>query len=344
MTVSRVNILITGGGAPGAEGIIRCLREIPNVHITACDRNAEAYGKYLADAFFDIPDADHTEFIPTVLNICRKAQINLILPLVTRELIHFSNALNQFENENIKVLVSQPEVLKTANDKGLLYQTLIDNNTLAPDFVRVNNWQDMKQAICALGYPARKVIIKPCVSNGLRGFRIIDSQINELDLLLNHKPDSRYISLQKLEYIFSQNPMPDYVVSEYLPGEEYTVDVLAQNGKVLQIVPRLRLETKGGISTRGKMLKNAEIISYVTQIVGLLKMNWIVGVQLKKAENGSFKILEINPRVQGTTVACLGAGINFPKIAVELALQNHFEYQEPKWGISFFRHWNEVYF
>lgn len=344
MNKSSVNILITGGGAPGAEGIIRCLREIPHVHITACDKNSEAYGKYLADAFFVIPDADESTFIQSVLSICKEMQIQIVLPLVTRELIYFSRALSLFENESVKVLVSNLTSLTIANDKGLLYQTLSENGMVSPDFKRVKDFQAMKTAIMQFGYPDKKVIVKPCVSNGLRGFRILDSNIDELDLMLHYKPDARYISLQRLEDIFAHNAIPDYLVSEYLPGEEFTIDVLAQNGKVLQIIPRLRLETRGGISTRGEMIKHAEIIHYVTQIIELLNLSWLVGVQVKKAVDGTFKILEINPRVQGTTVACLGAGINFPRLAVELALYGAFEYKEPQWGTKFFRHWNEVYY
>ncbi|MCO6495967.1 MAG: ATP-grasp domain-containing protein [Bacteroidetes bacterium] len=344
MTETGIRILITGGGAPGAEGIIRCLRQIPNAFVIACDKNPEAYGKYLADAFFQIPDADDIDFINSVLEICKQTHSQIVLPLVTRELIHFSQSLSIFENEGIKVLVSNPDMLRIANDKGLLYQELKDNGIVAPEFVRVTNWDSMQKAIYDLGYPSKKVIIKPCNSNGLRGFRIVDSQINEVELLLKYKPDNRFISFQKLEEIFSQNPMPDYLVSEYLPGEEYTVDILAQAGKVLQVIPRLRLETKGGISTRGEILKNEDIIEYSSRIVALLKLDWLVGIQLKKAEDGTFKILEINPRVQGTTVACMGAGINFPKLAVLLAVHNTFEYVEPKWGTRFFRHWNEVYY
>ena len=344
MNESKINILITGGGAPGAAGIIACLREIKNIHIVAGDRNPEAHGKYLADSFVTLPDAEDPNFIESVKLVCKQKNIQLILPLVTRELEPFSSAIKEFKEMQVAVLVSNPKSLKLANDKGLLYKTLLDAYISAPDFRRVSDWFGMHKAIQDLGYPHKPVVIKPCKSNGLRGFRIVQPNIDELDLLLNHKPDSRYISLQKLQDIFSRNPMPDYVVSEYLPGEEYTVDVLAQKGKVLQVIPRLRSAMTGGISTRGEMINHTEIIDYVTKIVSLLELDWLIGVQVKKASDGSFKILEINPRVQGTTVACIGAGINFPKLAVELSLHNTFTYQQPKWGTKFFRHWKEVYY
>ena len=49
----------------------------------------------------------------------------------------------------------------------------------------------------------------------------------------------------------------DDIYSEYLPGREYTIDVLCDlNSQVLTVVPRIRLETKAGISTKGQLIHN----------------------------------------------------------------------------------------
>ena len=52
-----------------------------------------------------------------------------------------------------------------------------------------------------LGYPDRPVCFKPHVGKGSRGFRIIDPRINRMDLLLNYKPNSRYITLEEFTEI-----------------------------------------------------------------------------------------------------------------------------------------------
>ena len=56
-------------------------------------------------------------------------------------------------------------------------------------------------------------------------------------------------------------------------------------------------------------------------------------------------IIEINPRVQGTIVAGLGAGVNLPLLAVkqELNLPISEEELQVKWGTKFSRYWNEVF-
>ena len=341
---SQLHILMTGAGAPGAAGIIKCLREVPGVKIFAADRSKEAYGRLLCDQFTTLPDALSPNFVDETLAFCKANEIQILLPLVTRELLPLSIAKQRFSDNGITVLVSDMEELSIANDKGMLYQALSDKGIAHPSFFRVNSWFQMHKAIQDLGYPHVPVVIKPCVSNGLRGFRVVQAAINEHDLLLNHKPDNHFITLRKLEEIFANNTMPDFVVSEFLPGKEYTVDVLAQKGKVLQVIPRERVAMSSGISTKGVIENHREIIDYVTQIVSALKLDWIVGVQVKEDVNGHYKIVEINPRIQGTTVACLGAGINFPALAIELVRNKQFTYKEPEWGVKFVRHWQEVFY
>ena len=64
------------------------------------------------------------------------------------------------------------------------------------------------------------------------------------------------------------------------------------------------------------------------------------------AEDGTYKILEINPRVQGTIVAGLGAGVNLPLIAISQTMGWEIKPNEMeiKWETSFIRYYNEVFF
>lgn len=337
-------ILITGAGAPGAAGIIQCLREIPNAFIVSVDTDPKAYGSLLTDAFETVPKANSPDFIPELLEICKNHKVNVVLPLVTRELESLSKAKKLFEDNNIVIMVSDFLPLNIANHKGNLLNTLQRNQIPHPAFKIVWNFKEMEHAAHSLGYPNNPVIIKPCESNGLRGFRILNNSIDNLDLLLNHKPDNSYTTLNNLSGIIGDKSLPEYLVSEYLPGKEYTVDVLARKGECLTIVPRLRSKMTSGISTAGCIEKNTEIIEYVREIVALFKLDYLIGIQVKQDIHGKYKIIEINPRVQGTTVACLGAGINFPKLCVEMALGAELNIPEPKWGIRFARHWQELFF
>lgn len=337
---------MTGGGAPGAPGIIRCLKENKSFHITLADANPDAVGRFLCDDFETIPVASDASFITDVLAVCRKKEIKIILPLVTKELIPFSKHIKEFEEKGINVLVSPSHSLEIANNKSRLYEFLEWRGIPVPAFRVVESVDQFKTAVEELGYPLKPVCFKPSVSNGSRGFRIVSEQMNELDLLFNYKPTSTYLSLPDSIRILSSGFFPELLISEYLPGEEYSVDCIAKHGQPVLIVPRLRKRMINGISVEGEFVKDDTIISYCIQIITALSLHGNIGIQVKRSAAGQFLILEINPRVQGTISAALGAGVNLPELAVkqELNLPISSKELEVKWNTKFSRYWNEVFY
>jgi carbamoyl-phosphate synthase large subunit len=227
-----------------------------------------------------------------------------------------------------------------------LYEFLQWRDIAVPDFRIVETVEQFREAVTALGYPKKPVCFKPSVSNGSRGFRIIDGKINEADLLFNYKPNNTYIKFDDAQRILGSAPFPELLVSEYLPGEEYSVDCLVNNGQTIVAVPRLRKRMINGISVEGEFVKEESIMDYCRQIITSLQLHGNIGIQVKKSAAGKFLILEINPRVQGTIVAGLGAGINLPLLAVKQALGMPVSEQElqVKWGTRFTRTWEEIFY
>ena len=177
-----INILMTGGGAPGAAGILHCLKQNPSFNITVADANPDAVGKYLNKDFETIPLAQDADFPDAVLSLCRRKNIQAVLPLVTKELIPLSQRIHEFEQAGTKLLVSPASSLEIANNKSRLYEFLQWRGIPVPDFRVVETIEQFKTAGEESGYPAKQICFKPSVSNGSRGFRIVTQQINELDL------------------------------------------------------------------------------------------------------------------------------------------------------------------
>lgn len=338
---------MTGAGAPGAAGILKCLWQDPAIRVSMVDANPNAVGRYLNnDDFEKVPLATDPRYIDAMLAICRKKNIHIVLPLVTRELIPLANHIKGFEIAGSKVLVSPSSSLEIANNKSRMYVFLDERGIKVPDYRIVRTIEEFSLAASELGFPANTICFKPSVSNGSRGFRIINSFINEADLLFNEKPNSTYITMSEAYRILSSAPFPELLVSEYLPGEEFSVDCLTRNGETILAAPRSRLKMVNGISVEGEFTQDVEIIDYCTQINRELQLHGNIGIQLKKSAEGKFLILEINPRVQGTVAAALGAGINFPVLAVkqELGLPILPEELYVNWGTKFSRYWSEVFY
>lgn len=340
-----INILVTGAGAPGAAGILHCLQQDPQLHLTAADINPDAAGRWIAHAFETIPPGDKPEFIPALFDLCKRKSIRVVLPLVTRELLPLARAKQEFEEAGITVQVSAAASLEIANDKSRLYQFLQWRGIAVPDFRVVETAEQFQQAVTELGYPDLPVCFKPSVSNGSRGFRIMDAKIREADLLFREKPGHCYIHYNDALRILSAAPFPELLVSEYLPGEEYSVDCLANQGETQLAVPRLRKKMLRGISVEGEMVNEEGIINYCSTIIAALQLHGNIGIQVKKGRSGQFYILEINPRLQGTVSAALGAGVNFPLLAIRQALGMPFQFSKEgiRWGTRFTRVWRELF-
>jgi carbamoyl-phosphate synthase large subunit len=346
-----INVLMTGAGAPGAAGILRCLHASRDIKIIAADANPNAVGRWLNNdptgaGFEKIPFALEKNFVEQLLFICERRNIHVVMPLVTKELIPLAQNKKKFEEQGTKILVSKADSLEIANNKSRLYQFLEWRGIEVPMYKVVENIDQFRSAIEGLSSSGKRVCFKPSVSNGSRGFRIVANDIDEHDLLFNEKPNSTYISFTDAIRILSAKPFPELLVTEYLPGEEYSVDCLANQGQVKLIVPRVRTKMINGISVEGEFVNDFVITTYCAEIIKELQLHGNIGIQLKRSSEGKPLIIEINPRVQGTIVAGLGAGINLPVLAIKQELNVPIADEEllVKWGTKFSRYWSEVYY
>ena len=344
---SEINVLLTGCGAPGAYGIIKCLRKVDErkINIIGVDCDSKAYGQSMVEKFYLIPKASSDDFLNEINKICISEKINVILPLVTKELFVFSKNKNCFKKNGISVCVMDEFQLSIANNKALLLNTLKNKNDSIPKFQEVNNLIEFKKAAQYLGYPEKEFCFKPSISNGSRGFRIVSDKIDKADLLFNEKPNNTYMTYNEICNILSEvNNIPKLVVMEYLPFEEYSVDCLVQNGELIIAIPRLRMKMSGGISINCVTINDEEIIKCCREICNILRLDGNIGIQFKKDKNGTAKILEINPRLQGTIVLCAAAGVNLPYLGIKLALSEPLPELTVQWGVEFARYWEEIYY
>lgn len=343
---SKLNILMTGAGAPGGPGILKALSKGGKFNIHVCDTNSLASGILLnRQSSHVVPAASDPSFIPTILRICLENSINLIFPLVTLELFEFSKNKALFQAHGIKVLVSDYVTLSVLNDKAKVLQHLEKCSIAHPQFRVVKNSEALVKAVHELGYPNAPVVIKPSVGNGSRGIRILDPTVNSFDLLFNHKPNSLYSSLSNIIETIDEQIIPEIVVSEYLPGEELTIDSVICSGEIVEIMVRTREAMRSGISVSGRFIDNPEVESYIRSIIDsfdITSFSGNVGFQVKKSLLGQYLLLESNPRIQGTSVAALGCGVNLPYLAVASALGISVNY-EKSLNIYFARFYNEVF-
>lgn len=346
MSITGINVIVTAAGAPGAPGIIKSLRlnGERDIKIIGVDMNPDSVGFHMVDKSYVVPPGGSPDFIPEMLEIAEKEEIDAIMPLATYELMNFSKNKRRFKDIGVEIMVSDPEPLEIANNKGKLYEFLRGKDVPTPNSVMVESLSQFEQYAFELGYPDVPVCIKPQISKGSRGFRVLKENIDKLDLFMNYKPDNTVTTFEEMNSILkSADPFPKLVVMEYLPGNEYSVDLLVEKGDALATIPRLRDVIKLGISFIGEVEANKEVEDRAKEIVKAIGLDYNINLQLKYADNSTPKIIEINPRVSGTIVLCTGAGVNMPYLGVKMALGEEIPEIKPRYGTKMIRYWEEVF-
>ena len=309
--------------------------------VTAGTKGKDAAGFVITGKKFMVPEVKDFKYLNAILDICRIEKVTTVIPQYTDELLLMSENTKQFNDLGIKVLVTEDtDKLRIANSNSELYK-YFKQKSFIPEYTLVSNVDSIKKAAYDLGYPSVHVCIKQVQGEGRRGFRIItDEKIDIFKEPLN----SPKLSLEAyLDSIRNLNSIPELLVTEYLPGKEYSVDCVCKNGIPYICIPRQRIETAMGVSSVSLIEKNEELISYSKEIISSLNLSYNINIQFKYSKEGKLKLTEINPRVSGSLVANYGAGINMLEAALRLAYDMPLENTEINWGTKMIRQWREIF-
>jgi carbamoyl-phosphate synthase large subunit len=307
-----VSILLTGVGAPGTRGTIYALRKNKDevrVRLVGTDLRKDALGKYWTESFHTLPPPESENYVDEVNRICRLHRIDLVLPQTTRETVALAMAEKRL---SVPALVSSAASIRRANNKFELLRVFERLRLPRPKSHLVKSFPELRKRVVSLGYPEEPVIVKPPVSFGSRGFRILTKKSAwSLQRYLTEKPSATEITLEELGGILGrgEGPFPELMVSEYLPGVEYSVDAfIGAKGRVA--IPRKREEIVNGISFKTALDYRSDIAENTLKAASELGLRYTFGFQYKLDRGGVPKVLECNPRVQGTMVASIFSGVN----------------------------------
>ena len=344
---NMIPIIVTGGGAPGIAGTISALRNNPDgtaFNIIATDVNKNVVGKYLADKFYQVPPPEDSGYFSALRDIITKEHIKAILPQTTREIMPLSKNTDKFAELGCAVVVSPYSAISISNDKYLLVEKAQKAGIPCPRFVLTDSETSLRSAAQSLGYPKEKIVVKPRISNGMRGLRILSENPIDVNEFLSRKPEGIEIDLENLIQILRRGTRPEMLVTEYLPGVEYTIDAFSgSQGHV--IIPRVREKIRSGITFETRIDIREDLVEYSSKLADMLGLKYCFGFQFKLSSEGIPKLLECNPRVQGTMAVSTYAGFNMIYYSVMEALGKPAEVASVtlKKNIRFKRYWGGVF-
>jgi carbamoyl-phosphate synthase large subunit len=137
----------------------------------------------------------------------------------------------------------------------------------------------------------------------------------------------------------------DPIVQSRVHGDEFTVDALvSRDGELVGAVPRWRIETKAGISTKGRTFADDRVIEGVAVVLSALHFQGVANVQ-GFVDGDDVCFLEVNPRFSGGLPLSLAAGADLvgEYLRGVLGLSIRCERLAYREGTTMTRYFEEIY-
>jgi len=301
--MSKMNILILSAGR--RVELVQCFQKAAKKlsvksSIVAGDRSNTAPALYFADRVCELPSISEINYIDSIIEVCNKENIALIVPTIDTDLLLLAENKNHIEKQtNAKVLISDTRVVEICRDKVNTQKFLEEKGFRIPKM-----YTDEELENGDIQFP---LFIKPkSGSSSINTFKV-----NNLNELMTYKT------------IIDQP-----IIQDFMEGAEYTVDVFLDfESNVITIVPRLRIATRSGEISKGKIIKDREIINDVTKLMKVLKPIGHITVQLMKTKKG-IEYIEINPRFGGGAPMSIQSGADSCENLYRLLMGQKLEYNE----------------
>lgn len=305
--------IVTGAGGAAGVAVIRALtaRGLP---VIAADADDMAAGLRLARMSSRLPRANDPLFVDGVCRLAQQTGASVLISTVAEEMEVLARGEDRLSAVGLHTWFAAPEVVRTCIDKWRFAAAVRRAGIGAP--TTALGGRD--------GVPG-PWIVKPRFGRGSRDVHAVDVAA-ELDWAIRRVPDA--------------------IVQTRLSGREFTVDCLVgRDGTLACAVPRWRLETKAGISTKGATFVNEAVVDGVRSLLAALGLQGAANVQGFLDSDGAVSFLEVNPRFSGGLPLSLAAGADlvgqYLRGLMELPIERErLTYRE---GVTMLRYFEEVF-
>jgi carbamoyl-phosphate synthase large subunit len=309
-----LTILVTACGAPGARALLRALAENGerDVRLVGSDMNELSIGRFISDVFEVVPSGSDPDFASAVLDLAKRERVDVVLPESSNEVLALAEAKQRFTDAGIALLVSSPDGIRIANDKGAFYELLDRTGVRGPAWRRTRGARELAAAADELGYPDRAVCMKPAVEKGGRGFRILDPSVDRAHELLHGRPGSVAMRLEEVTELLPEEDGEEILVMELLKGTEEAIDGIAKRGRILLGHPKTREAIRAGLAMYWETFLDEGRMETARKLVGALELDHFWSVNLV-----GDVVIELNPRI---STIVYQEDFNLPWLGVKHAL------------------------
>lgn len=310
-----ITILLTCCLGDYMTGTIKCFKENgygDDIRVVGVDVRPMLCNFVGVDSFYQVPRSDDPAYLGTILEICMKEHVDVVIPLNTMELIPFENAKSFFADHNIKVMTAGTG-LNFVNDKESFALFCKAKDIPSPLQETFTDYQLAKEFV--LEHDDITLCCKKPDSCGARGFHVIGTP-GKVDAVAK---DQNVISVDALQQIIKNEGR--VLIQEYLPGDEYTVDILAHHGRAMLACIKKNSCMENGVAMVSEVVDEPSVLPLCVKVVRAAMLDGNVGFDLKLSADGTPYIIDVNPRLTATVSLCRAAGLNLPYLGLRKALQ-----------------------
>ncbi|MGN0994288.1 MAG: ATP-grasp domain-containing protein [Butyricicoccus sp.] len=259
--------------------------------IVAADLSPIAPALYFADRQYLVPRIDDASYIPRILEICKKEDIDAVTTLIDPEIELLAKNREKFEAIGVKVLAPYERTAKICFDKYAMYRYLSEEGI--PTVQTFSGLEDFLSA-----YEAEKidfpVFVKPRTGSGSVGAQ-------------------KVLTLDQLEKVCKEQE--NLIIQEYMDCEDLDADVYIDmiSHRPVSLFSKRKLETKIGGASKTISFKDEKLIQFVQDVLQKFEFCGPIDMDFF-CKDGQYYLSEINPRFGGAYLHAYGAGVDFIKL------------------------------
>lgn len=289
MVINLQKVFVTDAGQKHTLGAVRSLGKKGFYVIAgASGKHAQSfYSKYCNECVIYPDPRDETHFIEFLIEYLKKNKVDVLLPIGYLTTVAISKHKGEL-CKYTKIPVADYQSMQIASDKS---QTMKLAHTLG---IPIPKEYDSIEDIST--YP---IVAKGIYESGQVRYINSAEQLN-LTSLSNH------------------------VLQEYIPGEGFGFYALFNKGEERAIFMHKRIReypVTGGASTAAESIYDLELKKLGLTLLKALNWHGVAMVEFKKdSRDGTYKLMEINPKFWGSLDLSIASGVDFPYLIVMMAL------------------------
>lgn len=304
-----MNILLTSAGRRAY--IVDYFKQCNGIEKVFASNSIYTIALKRADGYFLSPLIYNDNYIPSIIDFCKKNNITAVLSLFDVDLLVLAKNRRFFNDANIRLVLAPASFVEICNDKWKTYQFIISQNLKSPKTYL--HASDVKTAIAkgALSYP---VIMKPRWGMASMGIYKVENDI-ELDVFTNKCKRDIFGSYLKFES--SMTPDETIIYQEIMEGEEYGLDVINDlQGNYVGTFAKQKVTMRSGETDLGRTADSKPFESTAKTIAMFSQHEGILSVDCFKKGDDVF-VIEMNCRISGHYPLSYLAGMNYPQQLVD---------------------------